>query len=68
MCMHIDTWNKPAMRVGALLSQAGDIAQKEIEEAKERMAKFAPGGPGTEQVFFFNLLPGVLALSRSYLN
>jgi hypothetical protein len=52
MCMHIDTWNKPAMRVGALLSQAGDIAQKEIEEAKERMAKFAPGGPGTEQVFF----------------
>ena len=31
-------------------SQVGDIAQKEIEEAKERMAKFAPGGPGTEQV------------------
>ena len=34
----------------SFLSQAGDIAQKEIEEAKERMAKFAPGGPGTEQV------------------
>ena len=37
-------------RSPSLLSQVGDIAQKEIEEAKERMAKFAPGGPGTEQV------------------
>ena len=38
------------VRSRSFLLQAGDIAQKEIEEAKERMAKFAPGGPGTEQV------------------
>lgn len=43
------------LRIGEEL--VGDIAQKEIEEAKERMAKFAPGGPGTEQIVMSPLGP-----------
>ena len=36
------------LRIGGEL--VGDLAQEEIDDAKERMTKFAPGGPGTEQV------------------
>jgi hypothetical protein len=36
------------LRIGGEL--VGDLAQDEIKDARDRMAKFAPGGPGTEQV------------------
>ena len=36
------------LRIGGEL--VGEIAEDEIKDARDRMAKFAPGGPGTEQV------------------
>ena len=37
------------LRIGGEL--VGDLAQDEIKDARDRMAKFAPGGPGTAQVY-----------------
>jgi len=43
------------LRIGGEL--VGDLAQDEIKDARDRMAKFAPGGPGTAQVVMSPLGP-----------